>query len=248
MDKAQSYTLINGASGGLGLKLAEEFLKSGKRNIICHYNSNSTALESLFKSFDLDSRDHLFQANLSKEEEVLKMGKSLREKGIFVKDLINLFGASNNSMSWKLSLNDFNKVIEANLTATFLTCREFIPDMRQTHMGSIINISSIVGSTGVAGASHYCAAKAGIDGFSRSLALELASKKVKVNVIALGYFDYGIIREISDEFKAAVKNAIPVKQLGQISDLYSMVKYLTADDCGFLTGQILHLNGGQYLG
>jgi NAD(P)-dependent dehydrogenase (short-subunit alcohol dehydrogenase family) len=149
-------------------------------------------------------------------------------------------------MSWKLSLADFNAVLQANLVSTFLATRAFLPGMREQGGGRIINVSSIVGHTGVAGASHYCAAKAGIDGFTRAVALECASRKVTVNALALGYFDKGIITEVPAEILEVIKGQIPFKRLGSASELQPLVAYLLSPAAEFMTGQVLHLNGGQY--
>ncbi len=159
--------------------------------------------------------------------------------------LVNLAGASTNGMSWKLAAEDFRRVTEDNLVSTFLTTKAFLPEMRNAGRGRIVNISSIVGHTGVPGAAHYCAAKAGIDGFTRATALEVANKNITVNSISLGYFEYGLIEQVPKEQVDAIRAAIPLKRLGKAEDIGALLAYLLSADSGFMTGQTIHLNGGQ---
>lgn len=240
-----SVCLITGANGGVGSALAQSLLESGRRDLVFHYRTASDSISAILRKFDIDPDKHLFQANLSNETEVALLQKKIAEKHGFVEGLINIAGASSNSMSWKTSLEGFRKVIDDNLTTTFLVCREFSAAMRINQKGSIINISSIVASTGVAGASPYCAAKAGIEGFSRALALELAPKNIRVNTLALGYFEYGLINDVPPNLQERIKESIPLKRFGTGKDIAGIVDYLTSDKCPFMTGQTLHLNGGQ---
>jgi NAD(P)-dependent dehydrogenase (short-subunit alcohol dehydrogenase family) len=119
--------------------------------------------------------------------------------------------------------------------------------MRQQGGGRIINISSILAHTGMPGASHYCAAKAGIEGFTRAVALEAASKKVTVNALALGYFDKGIIAEVPADILEVIKSQIPLERLGNASEIFPLVSYLLSPESAYMTGQVIHLNGGRYL-
>ena len=161
--------------------------------------------------------------------------------------LVHFAGSTSNGMSWKLSLEEFNRVIHANLTSTFLTCREFIPGMREANGGRIITISSIVAFSGIAGAAHYSASKAGVVGLTKSLALELASKKITVNALALGYFNHGMIHTVPENLRAQIRTRIPTDRFGEADEIGGMLKYLLSADGAFLTGQTLHINGGQYV-
>ncbi len=128
----------------------------------------------------------------------------------------------------------------------FLCSKHFIPKMRECGEGRIINFSSVTAFTGIPGASHYAAAKAGLVGFTKSLALELANKKITANAIALGYFGTGLIDSVPEHLQAEIKTKIPLNRFGDASDVGSTVEFLLSDSAAFMTGQVLHLNGGQY--
>lgn len=241
----KGYALITGSNGGIGAGIANYLLNKGHRNIACHYRSDSTKIASIFKKYDLNPEVHCISAELEKAESVAALRATVEDRLGNVDTLINVAGASTNGMSWKLTLEDFQKILNSNLVSTFLCSKEFIPGMRERKWGRIINFSSIVGQTGTVGASHYCAAKAGIIGFTKALALELANKNITANSIALGYFNTGLIRDVSDEMQQEIIRKIPVSRLGTEKDVGGLVEYLMSSDADFMTGQVLQLNGGQ---
>ncbi len=238
--------VITGSNGGLGSSLVAGLLASGVTRLACHYRRRSDTVSGILAAHGLKPEDHLFQAELTREDEVQNMQAAIKERLGAPWGLINMAGGSTNAVSWKLSFADFNAILQSNLGSTFLTTRAFLPGMRDQGGGRIINISSIVAHTGVAGASHYCAAKAGIEGFTRAVAQEVASKKVTVNALALGYFDKGIIAEVPAEILEVIKGHIPLKRLGNASEIQPLVSYLLSPEGAFMTGQVIHLNGGHY--
>jgi NAD(P)-dependent dehydrogenase (short-subunit alcohol dehydrogenase family) len=239
--------VITGANGGLGSTLAVDLLMAGVTNLACQYRFGADTITKILKSHGLRPEDHLFRADLTQEEDVQIMEAAVMSRLGVPWGLVNLAGGSTNGMSWKLSLAEFDAVLRGNLVSTFLATRAFLPSMRQTGGGRIINISSIVAHTGVCGASHYCAAKAGIEGFTKAVALEAASKSVTVNALALGYFDKGIIAEVPAEILEIVRSQTPLKRLGNASEIFPLVSYLLSPESAFMTGQVIHLNGGYYL-
>jgi len=242
-----SVTLLTGASGGLGQAIVKELIAAGCKNIACQYRSNSSAIRNVLETSGLDPDRHLFHADLLDESSVAQLREQINIKLGPVINLINLAGASSNSMSWKTSTAEFEAIIAANLTTTFLCCREFTPSMREHRFGRIINISSIVANKGVIGAAHYAAAKAAISGYSRSLALELANRNICVNTLALGYMDAGIIDQVPEEIQAELIQQTPVKRLGSAKDISDSICYLLSEGGSFITGQELHINGGLFL-
>lgn len=238
--------LITGTNGGLGAALVDYFLSHGHTNIACHFRTSSDAIKEVLNKHRLPLDKHLFQAELTDESQVANLRAEVEAKLGGVYGLLNLAGGSTNALSWKMSTADFMNVIQQNLLSTFLCCREFIPAMRANQTGRIINISSIVANTGSAGAAHYSAAKAGIIGLTKSLALELAPKNITVNALALGYFNYGLIHHLSEQIQTAVKSKIPVGRFGTINEIGGMLKCLLSLDSAYTTGQVLHLNGGLY--
>lgn len=243
---SQGVTLITGANGGVGSQIATYLLENGHRNIACNYRSSNEEISSIFKKYDLDASKHTFASELVDEIQIKTMRENIESKLGPVQNLINVAGASANAMSWKITKTEFQKVFDENVMSTFLCSREFVPGMRERCTGRIINFSSIVGFTGVLGAAHYCAAKAALVGLTKAMALELANKKVSVNAIALGYFNTGLIESVPEVMQEQIKTKIPLARFGEKNDVGAMVQYLISSDAGFVTGQILHLNGGQY--
>jgi 3-oxoacyl-[acyl-carrier protein] reductase len=246
MRNNNGYVLVTGAGSGIGLAIVESLLVSGVTNLICQYRSRNIDLFELLKNHNLYPENVAFQAELTSEEDV----KSLREFGTKkfgkIYAVINVAGASTNSMSWKISKEKFLEIINANLLTAFLCSREFIPEMREEAIGRIINFSSVVAYTGTIGSAHYCAAKSGLLGLSKAMSLELASKNITVNTIALGYFDRGLINDVSPELQEEVKSKIPMKRFGHSTEIAALVNYILSEDSKYTTGQVFHINGGLY--
>jgi NAD(P)-dependent dehydrogenase (short-subunit alcohol dehydrogenase family) len=247
MDFLKRPILVTGASGGLGTRLVSQLLDAGFQNIFCTCYSNPKNLEDLLKSKGLNPESRLWLADLTQEKSVEELRAKVEQAaGGPLWGLIHLAGSTSNAMSWKLSLEDFDRVLKANLYSTFLVTRAFIPAMREAKRGRVITASSVVGSTGVAGASHYTAAKAGIVGFTKSLALEVASRGITANSLALGYFDSGMIETVPVDLQNQIKARIPLARWGTSGELAGLVKFLMSDDSAYMTGQVIHLNGGLY--
>ena len=240
------YILITGAGSGIGLAIVESLILNGKTKIICQYRRRNKELFELLKNNNLFPDDYAVQAELTSEVDV----KSLREFGYKkfgkIYAVINVAGASTNSMSWKITKENFLEIINANLLTAFLCSREFIPEMREEANGRIINFSSVVAYSGTVGSAHYCAAKAGLIGLSKAMSLELANKNITVNTIALGYFDRGLINDVSPELQEEVKSKIPIKRFGTANEIGSLINYILSEDAQYTTGQVFHINGGLY--
>lgn len=246
MSAYDGAVVVTGASGGLGLQVVTGFLNAGVTNLACVYRSSDETLRPLFTGRGLDPAAHLFRADLAVEDEVKALKQAVTGKRGPVWGVVNLAGASSNAMAWKLTTAEFTRILNANLLSTFHTIREFLPELRERGGGRIVNTSSIVAHTGVAGAAHYCAAKAAIEGLTKAVAQEAAAKKITVNCMALGYFDQGLIRDVSPEMQQEVAKKVPLKRLGSAGEIYPLVAYLLSKEAEFMTGQVVHLNGGQY--
>lgn len=238
--------LVTGAGGGLGTAVVKNLIDGGYTNIVCQYRNRLGNLQSTVEGLS-NSKDRLFKCELGSADEVAALHASINEKHGHVYAVINLVGSSINGVTWKMSASDFNRVLTDNLVSYFNVCHEFVQDMREKQEGRIINATSIIGFTGCAGAAAYCAAKAGVVGFTKSLALEVANKNITVNALGLGYFDSGLIEQLSKDQQEDVKKRTPMKRLGSADDIGGIVKYLIGPDASFITGQVLHVNGGLYL-
>jgi 3-oxoacyl-[acyl-carrier protein] reductase len=238
--------LITGASGGIGVAMTQSLLAAGWRNIVCQYKTRQSSIAAVLVEHGIDHEKRLICADLTDEDQVADVHSKIHEAFGPVYGLVNLAGNTSNQLSWKLSKHEFQEVLDANLLSTFLVCREFTPDMRDQHCGRVINVSSVVAFTGAPGASHYCAAKAAIVGFSKSLALELAPRNIAVSVVALGYFEYGMIQTISTELQDQIRAKIPARRFGTAPELSALVSYLLSESGAYSCGQVYHLNGGLY--
>jgi NAD(P)-dependent dehydrogenase (short-subunit alcohol dehydrogenase family) len=230
--------LITGASGGIGSSIAEYFVEKDYRLVLHHNNNQPTLIES-------DDVLHL-KADLTVEKEVAHLLERAEKQFGHIDIIINNAGISESSISWKTSLESWEKTINTNLTAPFLVCKHFIPQMKKNNWGRIINISSVVGQTGFIGTAAYTASKAGLIGLTKTLSKELSSFGITANNIALGYFNKGMIRDVPEELKQEIEQTIPLKRLGEPSSINHTIAFLIDEASNYLTGQTINLNGGLY--
>ncbi|AEA44818.1 SDR family NAD(P)-dependent oxidoreductase [Fluviicola taffensis] len=235
MDK--KVILITGATGGLGSAMVKYFEKQDVKLALHTFQQDP---------FDVRCEHAWFKADLRDQNQVKNLIASILANFGRVDVLINNAGISKNGMSWKLSSADFNEVISVNLTAPFLLSQGFIPSMREHNFGRIINISSVVAQTGVPGTVAYAASKAGILGMTKTIAKELASFSITCNALALGYFDQGMITEVSPEMQEQIINQIPKRKLGGVETILNTIDWLLKDESDYVTGQTISLNGGLY--
>lgn len=230
--------LITGASGALGTQIVQSFLAQNYC-VIAQCNTRSIALEN---STDL----HPIHCDLSNEQEIITMMNTIEHNFGKLDCVINNAGVSNSSISWKTSLENWNQTIAINLTAPFLISKHAIPLLRKQQAGSIISISSVVGQIGEIGTCAYAASKSGLFGLTKTLSKELAQFNITVNCIALGYFNTGMINQLSDELQEKVIAQIPLNKLGDPESLCETIHWLLGKGGQYVTGQIINLNGGLH--
>lgn len=235
MDK--KVILITGATGGLGSAMVKHFEKQDVRLALHTFQQ---------EPFDVGCEHAWFKADLRDENQVKNLIASILANFGKVDVLINNAGISKNGMSWKLAPADFNEVIAVNLTAPFLMCQGVIPGMRANNFGRIITISSVVAQTGVPGTVAYAASKAGVLGMTKTIAKELANGAITCNALALGYFDQGMISEVSEEMQQQIIAQIPKNRLGGVETVLSTIDWLLKDESDYVTGQTISLNGGLF--
>lgn len=161
--------------------------------------------------------------------------------------LVNNAGITRDNIMLRMKEDEWDAVINTNLTSIFRVSKAVLRGMTKARWGRIINISSVVGTMGNAGQANYAAAKAGVEGFSRSLAREVGSRGITVNSVAPGFIDTDMTKELSDDHKAAMLSAVPVQRLGQPEEISAAVGYLASEAAGYVTGETLHVNGGMYM-
>jgi NAD(P)-dependent dehydrogenase (short-subunit alcohol dehydrogenase family) len=234
--------LITGASRGIGKFLFEKFEKFEKSSGM--YPDDEKIFGTYFNENELLSQnENYFKIDITKYAELEDLSEILKPK---IKNLIliNCAGNNYNSFAHKSSPEEWSKVIETNLTGTYNSIRAFLPIMREQGYGRIINFSSVVAETGIPGTSAYAASKAGLWGMARSIAVENATKGITINNLNLGYFDIGMINEVSEEYQKIVKKKIPNGQFGDPENIFNAVKFLIQSD--YINGTSVDINGGIY--
>ncbi len=241
---ADRPVLVTGANGGIGSGIVRSLLAHGHRNVACHYHHGKERLERTLAEYGVPLEGYAFPADLTREDEVAAMHAAFKARFGTFWAVINVAGASSNAMTWRLTLAEFHRIVDASLVSTFLCTRQYAPEMRERGAGRIVNISSVVAETGVAGVSHYGAAKAAVIGFTKSAAVELAPRGVTVNALALGYIDVGLIDTIPADIQQRLLEAIPAKRFGRVEEIAALVRYLISDESAYATGHTFRLNGG----
>lgn len=224
---------ITGASRGIGKFLFEKFSSENAKVFGTYHSENQ----------ELGKDKRFFRLDVTSFEEASEISETLKSE-IEKLVLINCAGNNYNSFAHKASQTEWKNVIDTNLTGTFNVIRAFLPLMRQQNYGRIINFASVVAETGIPGTSAYAASKAGLWGMTRSIAVENASKGITVNNFNLGYFDIGMINEVSEEYQKIVKQKIPSGKFGDPANIYNAVKFVIEAD--YMTGSSLDINGGIY--
>ena len=240
-DLTGKTALVTGASGGIGVAIAEALHARGAT--VGLHGTRREKLDEVASS--LGGRAHVLPANLSDRDEVKKLADDAAEAMGQVDILVNNAGITKDGLFVRMSDENWDAVIEVNLTAMFRLTRELTHAMMRRRAGRIINISSVVGVTGNPGQANYCASKAGMIGMSKSLAQEIAARGVTVNCIAPGFIETPMTDALNDKQKEAILGTVPMKRLGTGAEIASTVVYLASDEAAYVTGQTLHVNGGM---
>ncbi|MCI6475083.1 MAG: 3-oxoacyl-[acyl-carrier-protein] reductase [Mucispirillum sp.] len=239
--------LVTGASRGIGKAIAIHLAANGAKVAVNYSSSESSAIEVAEIIKKNGGTAEIFKARVNVESEVEEMFTAI-EKSLGVVDiLVNNAGITKDNLLMRMKTEEWDAVIDVNLKGTFLCTRRAVKGMMKNRYGKIINISSVVGFAGNAGQFNYSATKAGVIGMTKSAALELASRGIRVNAVAPGFIETDMTASLTDEVKAAYLEKIPLKSLGKPEDIANAVAYLASPLSDYMTGQTLHLNGGMYL-
>ena len=234
--------LVTGATGGIGNSLINKFYALGG-NIVAT-GTNDAKLQSLSKKFsNLHVEKFRLEDHSQIEEFIEKVDKKLG--GLDV--LINNAGITLDNLSIRLTEQNWKKVLDINLTSSFLMCKYAIKKMLKKKYGKIVNITSIVGHTGNLGQANYAASKAGIIAFSKSLAIEYAKKNISINCVSPGFIKTEMTDQINEDFKKILLSKIPSGELGTGEDVSNCVAFLASDMARYINGETLHVNGGMYM-
>ena len=242
MNLKNKKILITGATGGIGYSLVKKFYELD--SVILATGTNEKKLDQLQNEFK-DIKIKPFK--LDQHSEVDKFIDACHSELGGVDVLINNAGITLDNLSIRLADENWKKVIDINLTSTFLMCKNVIKKMLKNKQGKIINITSIVAHTGNLGQANYAASKAGIIGFSKSLAIEYAKKNINVNCISPGFIKTEMTDKINDEFKKILISKIPSGDLGKGEDIANCAVFLASEMSDYITGETIHVNGGMYM-
>jgi 3-oxoacyl-[acyl-carrier protein] reductase len=240
-DLSGKSALVTGASGGIGGAIARALHAQGAQVTLTGTRAN--ALEAL--AGELKDRVHVAIANLSDAGAADALIKDAEARMGSLDILVNNAGLTRDMLALRLKDEDWQAVIDVNLTATFRLCRAAMRGMMKRRFGRMINITSIVGVTGNPGQANYAASKAGMIGMSKSLAAEVASRGITVNCVAPGFIATPMTDALNEEQKTKLLGAIPIARLGTPADIAAGVVYLASAEAAYVTGQTLHINGGM---
>ncbi len=239
--------LITGATRGIGKQIAITLSKEGY-DIALNYRKENDELLNLKEQIENSGVKCLtIQGDISNFEDCEKIVKQTIETFETIDVLVNNAGITKDMLLARMKEDDFKQVIDVNLVGTFNMTKNVISYMMKARQGRIINISSVVGISGNAGQSNYSASKAGIIGFTKSLAKELGSRNILVNAVAPGFIETSMTEVLKDEVKDEIAKSIPLKRMGTPEDVANVVKFLASGDSSYITGQVLQVDGGMLM-
>ena len=237
--------LVTGASRGIGRAIALTLCRAGFDVVAA-----ATTIESNTEfAAEMQSAGNCLAVNLDlRSPDSIKdaFGRAIKEKGR-IDVLVNNAGITRDGLAVRMKAADWDAVLRTNLDGAFLCIQQVLPGMMRNRWGRIINLSSVVGQAGGAGQVNYAASKAGLIGLSKSLAQELGSRGITVNVVAPGYIATDMTKDLPDERKQKILSAIPLERIGTPDDVAAAVKFLASEEAGYITGHVLAVNGGMYM-
>ena len=247
MGRLEGHTaVVTGAGRGIGKAIAESFAKEGATVLCVSRNPENcrSVAEGIRSS---GGRADAFPMDVSDKVNIAEVCQTLLERYPKVDILVNNAGIIRDKLFIRMSDDDWEQVLFTDLFSAFYICKQFVPSMARSRWGRIINMASVSGVMGNAGQTNYAAAKGGLIGFTKSLAKELAGRDVTVNAIAPGFIDTQMAQSLGEETLEQVKKVIPAKRLGTAEDVANAAVFLASDEASYMTGQVLHLNGGLYM-
>ncbi len=234
--------IITGATGGIGNELVKKFITL--KGEVLATGTNEEKLENLKKNYPLVET---LKFDISKHSEIESFIEQAHSKLNGLDILINNAGITLDNLSLRMKNNEWQKVIDINLSSTFYICKHALKKMLKNKFGRIINITSIVGHTGNIGQANYTASKAGMVAMSKSLAIEYARKNITINCVSPGFIQTNMTDQINEEVKKNLMSRIPINRLGNGEDVSNSVAFLASDEASYITGETIHVNGGMYM-
>lgn len=240
--------LVTGGQRGIGRQIALTLAKDDYDISINYIGEKDETFDELKKEIEQNNVKCIFvQGDVSKFEDCERFVKETVDTLGSIDVLVNNAGITRDMLLMRMKPEDFTDVIDVNLVGTFNVTKSTINYMMKARSGRIVNIASVVGIAGNAGQTNYSASKAGIIGFTKSLAKEVASRNIRVNAVAPGFIQTNMTAVLKDETKEEIAKSIPLKRMGNPEDVANAIKFLVSDDSSYITGQVLHIDGGMLM-
>lgn len=235
--------LVTGATRGIGKAIAEALVANGMTVVGTATSEAGAASISEY----LGDNGKGIVLDVSNDESVDAVIKQINEEFGAPTVLVNNAGITRDNLMMRMKMDEWDQVINTNLTSVFRVTKACLRGMTKAKFGRVVTISSVVGSMGNAGQANYSAAKAGLEGFSRSLAAEIGSRGITVNCVAPGFIATDMTKDLPEEHKANLVSKVPAARLGEPEEIAAAVAFLASDAAGYITGETLHVNGGMYM-
>ena len=233
--------LVTGATGGIGEEIARALHAQGA--IVGLHGTRREKLEAL--AAELGGNTKIFTANLTDRAAVKELAKMAEAELGGVDILVNNAGITKDGLMMRMSDEDWDSVININLNASFLLTRELCGPMMKRRYGRIVSITSVVGAIGNPGQANYCASKAGVEGFTKAYAAEVASRNITANCVSPGFIESAMTEKLNEKQRDGMLFKIPMKRMGQSKEVAAAVVFLASEETSYITGHVLHVNGGM---
>jgi len=247
MNDSAAIALVTGASRGIGRAIAIEL---GQRGFIVIGTATSDKgaenISAYLAEKNITGRG--MSADVASNESVASLIAAIQEDYGVPTILVNNAGITRDNLLMRMKEDEWSSVVETNLGSMYRVCKACVKGMTKARKGRVINISSVVGSSGNAGQTNYAASKAGIEGFTRALAKEIGSRGITVNAVAPGFIDTDMTRDLPEKQTVALLSSIPLGRLGQPEEIAAVVGFLASESGAYITGETIHVNGGMYMG
>ena len=247
MSLADKIALVTGGSRGIGKEIAIGLSRNGVNVAISYINNKEKAQEVVDEIEKNGVKGVAVKADVSKEEDVLNMVKIINDELGQIDILVNNAGVTKDNLIIRMKTEEWDNVIDTNLKGTYLCTKAVVRGMMKKRYGKIINIASVVGITGNFGQSNYSASKAGIIGFTKSMAKELASRGINVNAVAPGFIETDMTQILKEELKDSLVKSIPMGRAGSPTDIANIVVFLSSEKADYITGQVINVDGGMVM-
>ena len=239
--------IVTGASGGIGKAVAIALAKEGAAVAVHFHGNEEKALLVKKEIEEAGGKAEIFRANVADFEECNALVKAVAKTFGSIDILVNNAGITKDMLLMRMKKEDFEQVIDTNLVGTFNVTKNVVPYMMKARSGRIINISSVVGISGNAGQTNYSASKAGIIGFTKSLAKEIASRNILVNAVAPGFIETNMTDVLKDDVKQEIAKNIPLKRMGTTQEIANVAYFLGCEESSYITGQVINIDGGMVM-